>query len=324
MVQILPRESRPLTTLEERWLACIASMAAAGKQAALGLSGKAAARLVHGRGAGGDCTLEIDQACETAMLSVLDCQAPEPYLLLSEEAGFRGSEQAPWRLVVDPVDGSLNAKRGLAPFAASIAVARGDRLKDVEIGYVEDYTRPRSFAAVKGVGLVTAVEHGEGPCTCASQPAFPVLPPGASESSRPELFGCASNRVEIVLLEASRPDRHRFSYRALGELVSACSETELRVRQIGSLALSLCYVALGSADVLVAAVPSRSVDVAAGLRILVEAGGGATALADQDLWEQPLDLEKRCAFVAWRAGLDPDHLIERSKQLAEDLVARLA
>lgn len=247
--------------------------------------------------------MEIDQACETAMLAVLEREAPGRYLLLSEEAGFRGPREAPWRVVVDPVDGSLNAKRGLAPFGTSIAVACGDKLKDVEIGYVEDYTRPRCFAAVKGAGLVAVGDDIEGSAT--------------------GLHGSAGDRVEVVLLEASRPDRHRFSYRDLGELVSGCSEAELRVRQIGSLALSLCYVAVGSADVLVAAVPSRSVDVAAGLRILVEAGGGVAALGDWSLWEQPLDLQKRCAFVAWRAGVATGELLDRSRRLGEDLIAKL-
>jgi len=309
---------RTLTLLEERWLSCVGHMAAAGKQEAEKLSGKAAARVVHGRGAGGDRTLEIDQVCETVMLAVLEREAPAPYLVVSEEAGVLGAQEAAWRVVVDPVDGSLNAKRGLAPFAASIAVAGGDTIKDVEIGYVEEYTRPRYFAAVKGAGLVVADPAGNGRWL-----AVAATSQTATEGLSPQGGRLSEGRVEVVLLEASRPDRHHFSYRDLGMLVSGCSEPELRVRQIGSLALSLCYVAVGIADVLVAAVPSRSVDVAAGLRILAEAGGGAMALNEEDLWDQPLDLEKRCAFVAWRAGLETAELLERSRQLAKTLIADL-
>ena len=44
----------------------------------------------------------------------------------------------PTRLEIDPVDGSLNAKRGL-PFACvSIAVASGDRMDDVHLGLVTE------------------------------------------------------------------------------------------------------------------------------------------------------------------------------------------
>ena len=128
-----------------------------------------------------------------------------------------------------------------------------------------------------------------------------------------------SDLVEIVLLEAGRPDRHHFAYHELSAMGAVGRSRDMRIRQIGSLALSLCYVAVGVADILVAAVRSRSVDLAAGLLILAEAGGGAATLTDDDLWAQPLDLEKRCAFVAWRAGLDRAEILSRSRELAQTL-----
>jgi len=101
-------------------------MAAAGKVAAQGLYGTASGRVTLGRGAGGDRTLELDRACESAIIEVLELEGPFPYSVVSEEVGISGPEDAPWRVVIDPLDGSLNAKRGLEPFAASIAVADGD------------------------------------------------------------------------------------------------------------------------------------------------------------------------------------------------------
>ena len=44
----------------------------------------------------------------------------------------------PWRVVIDPVDGSLNAKRGLPLYALSIAIADGPTMADVVLGYVYD------------------------------------------------------------------------------------------------------------------------------------------------------------------------------------------
>jgi myo-inositol-1(or 4)-monophosphatase len=199
-------------------------------------------------------------------------------------------------VVVDPLDGSLNAKRGLEPFGSSIAVARGATLADVTVGCIEDYTRPRCFAAVKGAGL---------------------LPAGtAPDSQRFE-----NDLVEVVLLEAGRPDRHHFEYHDLSAMGAVGRSRDMRIRQIGSLALSLCYVATGVADILVAAVRSRSVDLAAGLLILTEAGGGAATLTQQDLFAQPLDLEKRCAFVAWRAGLDKAEIVPRARELGRTLLS---
>jgi myo-inositol-1(or 4)-monophosphatase len=261
-------------------------------------------RVVVGRGAGGDRTLELDRVCEAAILRELQDQDPFAYSLVSEEAGVSGPADAPWRVVVDPLDGSLNAKRGLEPFAASIAVADGYTLGDVRIAYVEDYTRPRVFRAVRGEGL---------------------LLPGSDDAAGvdgPSFGGCRheTDLVEIVLLEAGRPDRHHFRYHDLSAMGAVGCTRDLRIRQIGSLALSLCYVATGVADMLVAAVGSRSVDLAAGLLILREAGGGAVTLTGEDILRQPLDLERRAPFVAWRAGLDEDEILYRSRQLRCELL----
>jgi myo-inositol-1(or 4)-monophosphatase len=287
-----------MTGEEQKWLDCAAHMAAAGKAAAEGLYGTASGRVVLGRGAGGDRTLELDRACETAIIDVLEREAPYSYSLVSEEVGISGPEDAPWRVVIDPLDGSLNAKRGLEPFAASIAVAAGGTLDDVRVGYVEDYTRPRVFSAVRGAGLLSPAWRDGA-----------VAPAGA-------------DLVEIVLFEAGRPDRHHFRYHDLSSIGAVGASRDMRLRQIGSLALSLCYLAVGVADLLVAAVPSRSVDVAAGLLILREAGGGAVTLTGQDLFLQPLDLEKHSPFVAWRAGLDEDEVLYRTRQLRRDLIGR--
>jgi myo-inositol-1(or 4)-monophosphatase len=269
-----------------------------------------------GQGAGGDRTLEIDRACETAMHHVLAQEAPAPHVLVSEESGISGPSDASWRVIVDPLDGSLNAKRGLEPFCASVAVAQGGTLGDVIVGYIEDYTRPRCFAAVKGAGLLRAgappdiPEAGSPVSASGAGPGNPLAEPGRFDS----------DLVEIVLLEAGRPDRHHFQYHDLSAMGAIGRSQDMRVRQIGSLALSLCYLAVGVADILIAAVRSRSVDLAAGLLILAEAGGGATAITDRDIWAQPLDLEKRCAFVAWRAGLDKTEIVSRSRELGRALL----
>lgn len=298
-----------MTGEEQRWLDCAAHMATAGKAAAQGLYGTASGRVVLGRGAGGDRTLELDRACESAILEVLEREAPYPYSVVSEEVGVRGPEDAPWRVVIDPLDGSLNAKRGLEPFAASIAIADGGTLGDVRVGYIEDYTRPRVFSAVRGAGLLSpaGLESVGGSAPSDSES-------GDAAGSRP-----GSGLVEIVLFEAGRPDRHHFRYHDLSSAGAVGSSRDMRLRQIGSLALSLCYVAVGVADMLVAAVRSRSVDLAAGLLILREAGGGVMTLTGLDLLEQPLDLEKRSPFVAWRAGLDEDEVLYRTRQLRRDL-----
>lgn len=274
-------------------------MAAAGRAAAAPLLGSALGRAILGRGAGGDNTIELDRAAEEAILAVLAHCAPAPYVVVSEEFGVgngaagagavpAGSAGVAWRVLVDPVDGSLNAKRGLEPCCAAVAVASGDEMADVRIALVLDYARDHSFAAVRGAGMLTSrrIEGLQG-----------------------------DEPVEVLLLEAGRPDRHTFAYRDLASLAGGPGSSEMRVRQIGSLALSLCHVATGAADVLLCPVPSRAVDIAAGLLILVEAGGGFAGLDGADMRRQPLDLERRAPFVAWRRGLDGDVIAGRALEL---------
>jgi myo-inositol-1(or 4)-monophosphatase len=280
-------------------------MAAAGREAAQDLIGTVSGRTVLGRGAGGDRTLRLDQVCEDAILQALREHAPAPYSLVSEEAGMSGPADAPWRVVVDPLDGSLNAKRGLEPFAASIAIADGQALGDVKVAVVEDYTRPRVFGAVRGEGLVPV---GDSP--------FHERPTaGAVGDCRRQ-----GDLVEIVLIEAGGPEGHHFRYRELSTLGAEGCSRDMRVRQIGSLALALCLVAAGTADMLLAAVRSRAVDLAAGLLILRESGGGAVTLDGGDLLRQPLDLERRSPFLAWRAGLDGEEILRRSAGLRHGLI----
>ena len=69
------------------------------------------------------------------------------FLLVSEELGERPfGGGGPTRVVVDPIDGSVNAKRGIPFFALSLAVASGPTMGDVTFGYVYD------FGAARGVG----------------------------------------------------------------------------------------------------------------------------------------------------------------------------
>src|SRR5919201_4020936 len=79
------------------------------------------------RGEGGDRTLEIDALAEEAVFAELEGLHAEGarFTVVSEERGtvsFGGDDLL---VVVDPIDGSMNAKRGLPHYCVSIAVAEG-------------------------------------------------------------------------------------------------------------------------------------------------------------------------------------------------------
>lgn len=284
--------NRALPNEEREWLAVASAMTRAGEKAVLPLAGTQDGRCPIGQGEGGDITVALDARAEEAMLDVLRELAPAPYNLVSEELGITLEEGAQWWVVVDPVDGSLNAKRGLDPFCGVVAVSRGPTLGDVTLGHTRVYGSGREYVAGRGQGITIPEHRGQG---------------------APNLDG----EVELVLVEAGAPSRHHFLYRDLMLARNIGESPEARIRQVGSLAAALCLVASEVADILVAPVGSRSVDVAAGFLTVEEAGGGVASLDGESLHQRPLDLRRRSPFIAWRRGLDGEALREEAVSLLE-------
>ena len=135
---------------------------------------------VVGQGVGGDDTTAIDAAAERAIVERLDA-ADEHFALVSEELGHRAAAHDGGLVVVlDPIDGSINAKRGIPFFALSIAIAEGSTMDDVIFGYVHDFGSGEEWTAVRGDG---ALLNGG--------PIGPVLP---------------KDPIELLSLEATRTD----------------------------------------------------------------------------------------------------------------------
>jgi len=111
---------------------------------------------VVGRGEGGDDTTVIDSEAAGVVvrrLEQLDARGIS-FRLVSEELGERrfGDADSPWVVVVDPIDGSLNAKRSLPFYCISIAFADGPTLDDVRFGYVLDLGNGEEWVATAGAG----------------------------------------------------------------------------------------------------------------------------------------------------------------------------
>jgi len=216
-----------------------------------------------GRGQGGDLSLVIDHAAETAILAELE-KTGLPLTVISEELGqieFAGG--GPVHVIVDPIDGSRNAKRGLPLWCVSIAVAAGPSLGDIRWAYVRDGDRGEEWWARPGEGAFL-------------------------DGTR--LGGLDRNgSLELVGLEFIHP--HLVASAADALAAAGIS----RLRALGSIALSLCYVACGRLDGLVALAGCRSVDIAAGQLILREAGG---VFAFPDTGDEP---EHAPLALDWRS-----------------------
>jgi len=249
------------------WLGFCRRAAGAARDAVQGYANTAERAVETGRGEGGDTAYVIDRAAEDAIFGEIEA-LNTPLTAVSEERGevpVAGGGEV--RVVIDPVDGSLNAKRGL-PFACvSVAVASGPRMPDVELGWVaeldprlsagDEPRAGRDWWAVKGQGAFRDDE------------ALPRLQPGP---------------LEVLGLETARP-----------ELVAAAAAAieasdARRIRALGSVAMTLCLVAAGQLDAMLSLRPIRSVDAAAAQLLVTEAGGAVAFPADDEL---SLDMRSR-------------------------------
>ena len=89
----------------------------------------------------------------TAIVARLERSSGDDFVLVSEELGERAfGTGGATRVVVDPIDGSLNAKRGIPFFSLSIAVADGPTMGDVDFGYVYDFGSGEEWTARRGEG----------------------------------------------------------------------------------------------------------------------------------------------------------------------------
>jgi myo-inositol-1(or 4)-monophosphatase len=228
--------------LEPDWLAFARRATEAGRTA-LARFPKRAERSQHlGRGEGGDMTLAIDGAVEDAVFAELE-GLDLPMCVVSEERGLvEIAGGGPVKLVIDPIDGSLNAKRRIPLYSISIAVATGDDMSSVEFAYISDFADGEEWWARLGEGA-----------WC--------------DGDRLEIAAPDHARLEILGVESAHP-------LLISAHADAIAATEAdRLRMLGSAALSLCYVASARFDGLISLRPMRSVDVAAGQLIVREAGG---------------------------------------------------
>jgi myo-inositol-1(or 4)-monophosphatase len=233
----------------------------------------------EGVGEGGDRTLVIDRRCEDEVFAELEKLAAQgaSFVAVSEERGevvFGDGGAA--RVVIDPIDGSLNARRTIPSHSLSIAVAEGDSMADVRFGFVHDFGADEEFMATRGEGASVARTGADGA-------------PGAGRAAT---VAAGDGRLEVVGLESAEPD---WTLPALRSLAGSA----YRLRVVGSIAITAAYVAAGRFDAFLTLRPCRSVDAAAA-QLIVREAGGAVAFGDDGLEAAPLDLGARYPMVAAR------------------------
>ncbi len=229
---------------------------------------------VVGKGADGAPTRRIDAVAELAAFGYLDYSLPDGYTVLSEEAG-RVDRGGVWTIVLDPVDGTHNAIRGIPAFSVSVALCRKappgqvESLVEVRAGLVKDLVS----------GITYYAEAGKG-ATRDGRPVRVRTP-----------FSPRDTVFDVYLGQRARAK------------ASEVANLGRRVRNLGAASLDLCLVACGAADLYYmnsaeAGHELRAVDIAAGVLIVREAGGGVVDLDGKPL-DMPLDVGPRTNLMAF-------------------------
>jgi myo-inositol-1(or 4)-monophosphatase len=233
-----------------------------------------------GRGAGGDDTLVIDTRAEALMFAELARLHEQgfDFTAVSEERGQvrYGDGSSGVRVVIDPIDGSLNAKRLIPSYCLSVAVSAGETMEDVEFAYVHDFGNGEEYVARLGEG---ATLNGQ------------VLD---IEQDR--------RALEVVGMESARPEW-------IAPVAAKLEGRVYRIRILGSIALSLCWLAAGRFDGMLTANTCRSCDAAAGQLIAREAGAFVSVLGHGGL-EAPLDLDTRFRLAGAHAPESLETLVK--------------
>jgi myo-inositol-1(or 4)-monophosphatase len=275
----------PELALEHDWLgACRA--AAEGLRSVLAAHPTSVERVIETgvTGEGGDKTLVIDAEAEDRVFDALQRLHDDGarFTVVSEERGEVDFGSDALLVVVDPIDGSLNAKRGLPHHALSIAVATGTTMADVVFGYVYDLGPGEEWRATLGAGAFLNDARLDTP------------PP---ERRTPD------GRLELIAVESADP---RWLALASDDLVASTR----RIRAMGSIAVSMCQVAATRVDAMASLARTRAVDAAAAQLIVRESGGHVAFVgAPNGPLDAPLDLEPHHPVVATRTPESLERLL---------------
>lgn len=231
------------------------------------LIGTEVSKKIVGIGAGGDVTKQIDALAEKLIIQRLK-ESQISCILVGEECGtIKIGETPEAYVVVDSVDGTTNAIRGLNFSSTSMAVSPLDSLHSVEFAIVMRLDNGKAYTALKGNG---ARYNGE-----------KISPSKVT-----------SLEDAVIAVDISRSPENV-------ERIMPLLKASNHIRCLGSAALEICHVASGQLDASVDIRGKlRTTDIAAAMLILKEAGGVILEPGGEELKDVPLTVINRFSLVA--------------------------
>ena len=219
-----------------------------------------------GRGAGGDISRNIDIVAERTVLDYLK-EINFACIVLGEECGrVELSDKPKGYIIMDAIDGSANAVRGVPFFCSSLAFATEDRLSSITDAIITDLTNGEIYWASKNKGSFFNKQQIK---VNDNDPIYKI--------------------VGINISGASKDLVKRFL---------PIFEKHNHLRHFGANALEMAFFARGLIDIFIdLRYKIRIQDISAGYLIVKEAGG---LLLDGDLNPLDADLsyETRVSFIA--------------------------
>ena len=251
------------------------------------LIGTAEGNKKFGRGAGGDISRKIDLDAEKAVIDTIQRHHFKP-TIIGEECGIIQGKDG--FLIMDAIDGTMNASRGVPFYCCSLAYSIDYRLSSVVDAAVIDLSTGDIYHASKEKGAYWNKDR--------------IYARGSRS-----INGSKQDYQQDMLIGMNISGVSADTFNRLSRLISKA----VHIRHFGANALELCYFARGLMDAYIDFRGKiRPTDMAAAYLIVNEAGGKIYSDNGSEL-ESELGVNKTLSFMA----VIDDH--EMYKMLAYDL-----
>jgi myo-inositol-1(or 4)-monophosphatase len=211
-------------------------------------------------GAGGDISRKIDLVAESSVIDRIKKSGFSPTIIGEECGRIMGLDQDSY-LVMDAIDGTTNAIRGIPFYCCSLAYATDYKLSSVSEAAIIDLTNGDLYHAEKGKGAFMNNEQ----ISAVSQRGYISR---QSEQDDGLLVGMnlSGASVDMIL--------------RLSKIIHNSKHS----RHFGANALELCYLARGFTDAYIDVRDKiRPTDMAAGYLIVKESGGNVYSIDGHEL-----------------------------------------
>ncbi len=251
------------------------------------LIGTAEGNKKFGRGAGGDISRKVDLDAEKAVIDTIQRHHFKP-TIIGEECGIIQGKDG--FLIMDAIDGTMNASRGVPFYCCSLAYSIDYRLSSVVDAAVIDLSTGDIYHASKDKGAYWNKDR--------------IYARGSRS-----INGSKQDYRQDMLIGMNISGVSADTFNRLSRLISKA----IHIRHFGANALELCYFARGLMDAYIDFRGKiRPTDMAAAYLIVNEAGGKIYSDNGSEL-ESELGVNKTLSFMA----VIDDH--EMYKMLAYDL-----